>query len=937
MSARRWFALLAGLMVACGKDATDPVPGEIVSIVISPVLDTLVSLQETVQLTATAYDGAGAAVSGASMSWSAVDPDVASVDADGIVTALQNGVTAIRATVGEIKGSAAIVVSQRAATLETTSGDLQAATVGMPLDSSIAITARDALGHLAAGVTVRFQPSGSGTAAPAQAVADAAGQVMTNWTLGVEAGTQELSVIGGDTALAVLTASAFADEPDSMYLEAGDQQIELASLPLPAPVRIKVVDRYGNGVPEVPLWFSLSSGSLDNGLDTGQVLTDLDGIAAVQWTLGASLGGLAGQALLPDSTVGAIVDLPGSPVSFSATAVAFAFGGVSPNPPVAGRSMTVNGMGFDPDPSGNAVTVDGMPATVTAGTQTSLTVTVPSFGCVPAQSRTIEVARGAQTLTTTATVNPENALALSVGGTAVLSDPADYCLQFLPAGGAQEYLVGLTATRRLQGEVAFTLTGDDGVNPPPAPVAPPAWLTAASAAGSTAHRELALRAWEESFFARGRIPVAGGAPAAAAIARAARIVGGAITVKVPNINTDPCNAYTSVSATILAEGPRAVIASDASLPSDPDSLAAITNAVQTLVTAFGGAIYEVATTYFGLPTDLDQNGRITVLFSNTVAQLGVNSFTSAVDLVDPATCPASNGGEVVYVGLPAAPSASQVVALLQAAPPDMAHDLTHLIQLGRRLVAGGIPMASWLGEGQAELGTEIVGMALRGDALRRDYGTGVVNADAEAVQFYQPRFDRLSYLFGWDGASGTVGDAPERCSLFGFGGSSIPCAGPYAPGAAWSFLRYVSDRIGALYQGGDAGFQQALIGLDPTQDGSALLETLAGVDFGRLMVDWAISLYADGRVAPVAAPALQLPSWDLLDIFEALPAVQRLSPQDVGFASFARSGSVVGGGTAYTRISTGSPHAALSVRAESATGGRLAGDLRPRLWVVRVK
>jgi hypothetical protein len=87
----------------------------------------------------------------------------------------------------------------------------------------------------------------------------------------------------------------------------------------------------------------------------------------------------------------------------------------------------------------------------------------------------------------------------------------------------------------------------------------------------------------------------------------------------------------------------------------------------------------------------------------------------------------------------------------------------------------------------------------------------------------------------------------------------------------------------------------------------------------------------------VAAPALQLPSWNLLDIFEALPAVQRLSPQDVGFASFARSGSVVGGGTAYTRISTGSPHAALSVRAESATGGRLAGDLRPRLWVVRVK
>jgi hypothetical protein len=935
MTSRRWLALTAGLMVACGTDATDPVPGEIVSIVISPVLDTLVSLEETLQLTATAYDGTGAAVSGAAILWAALEPAAASVNAEGVVTALRNGTTTIRATAGDIDGHASIVVKQQGAAFETISGDYQASTVGMLLDSAITVAARDALGHPAIGVTVTFVPSGNGTVAPAQAATDSAGRVTTVWTLGTEAGTQELTATSGATASAVLTASAFADEPDSMYVESGDQQIELPTLPLPAPVRIKVVDRYGNGVPDVPLWFSVSSGSLDNGLDTGQVLTDLDGIAAVQWTLGASLGGLTGQALLPDSAVGAVVDLPGSPVSFSAAAVAFAFGGVTPNPPVAGQSMTVNGMGFDPDLSGNVVTMDGVAATVTAGTQTSLTVTVPSFGCLPAQSRTIEVTRGAQTLMSTATVNPENALALPVGGTVVLSDPADYCLQFLPAGGGEEYLVGLTATRRLQGELAFTLTGDDGVNPPPAPAAQAARPTAAAPATTPERRELALRAWEESFFAGRRVRVAGGD--VGAVARAAQIVGGTINVKVPNISTDPCNAYTMVNATILAEGPRAVIASDASLPSDPDSLAAITGAISTFVSTFGNVIYQVATTYFGLPTDLDQNGRITVLFSNTVAQLGVKSLTSAVDLVDPATCPASNGGEVVYVGIPAAPTASEVVALLQAAPPDMAHELTHVIQQGRRILAGGIPMASWLVEGQAELGTEVVGMALRGDGLRMEYGATVVNGDAEAVRFYRPRFDRLSYLFGWDGAAGTVAGAPERCSLFGFGGSSIPCAGPYAPGAAWSFLRYVSDRIGARYQGGDAGFQQALIGLDPTQDGTALLETLAGVDLARLMVDWAISLYADGRVAPVAAPALQLPSWNLLSVFEALPAVQRLSPQDVGFASFSRPGSVVGGGTAYTRISTGSSHAALSVRARNATGDRLGADLRPRFWVVRVK
>jgi len=242
-----------------------------------------------------------------------------------------------------------------------------------------------------------------------------------------------------------------------------------------------------------------------------------------------------------------------------------------------------------------------------------------------------------------------------------------------------------------------------------------------------------------------------------------------------------------------------------------------------------------------------------------------------------------------------------------------------------------------LGEGQAEFGTEIIGMAMRGDTSQMDYGAAVVNAGLLTALWYEPRFERMAYLFGWDGATGTIPGAPARCSLYGFGGVASPCVDAYTSGATWSFVRYVTDRIASVYANGEAGFHQDLIGLDPTGDVMALLETATGATVADLMLDWAAALYVDGRVSATDAPLLQLTSWDLADVFASRPAEQRLVPDSTGFVPFSVAGSVAGGGTSYTLITDTNAHDALAVRVRDPADGVLSAMLQPTVWVVRIR
>ena len=105
------------LITACGGGGGSSAPAAappVASVAVTPAVATLVSLGETLQLTASASDANGNAIAGKTFAWSSSDESIATVTDSGLVTALANGpeVTITAATDG-VEGTAAIEVGRR--------------------------------------------------------------------------------------------------------------------------------------------------------------------------------------------------------------------------------------------------------------------------------------------------------------------------------------------------------------------------------------------------------------------------------------------------------------------------------------------------------------------------------------------------------------------------------------------------------------------------------------------------------------------------------------------------------------------------------------------------------------------------------------------------------------------------------------------------------
>jgi DNA/RNA endonuclease G (NUC1) len=95
---------------APGGGGTPPVVGPVATVSVSPSTLTLAPA-ETRQYSATGRDGSGQ-VSGTTFTWTSTDPSVATVSAAGLVTAVANGTTVVRATSANgIVGSANLTVA----------------------------------------------------------------------------------------------------------------------------------------------------------------------------------------------------------------------------------------------------------------------------------------------------------------------------------------------------------------------------------------------------------------------------------------------------------------------------------------------------------------------------------------------------------------------------------------------------------------------------------------------------------------------------------------------------------------------------------------------------------------------------------------------------------------------------------------------------------
>ena len=109
--------IITALLTACGGDGgggdivePPPQPAPVASVTVTAAVTT-VQVGQTVQLVATAYDAAGAALENRAFGWSPSDPTLAAVSTSGLVTAIAPGEVLIQATSEGVTGTIAITVT----------------------------------------------------------------------------------------------------------------------------------------------------------------------------------------------------------------------------------------------------------------------------------------------------------------------------------------------------------------------------------------------------------------------------------------------------------------------------------------------------------------------------------------------------------------------------------------------------------------------------------------------------------------------------------------------------------------------------------------------------------------------------------------------------------------------------------------------------------
>ena len=153
------------VLSTCGKDSSTapsaptppaPVPA---SIEITPSSATLNAIDQTVQLAPMVLDENGAEIADASVTWTSGAVDVATVNDQGLVTAVNNGSAVITAQSGSLSASASITVSQvpvRIVIEIPTTGQLKLTDMGQV---KLEATVQDRNGHPVAGAEVTWSSS----------------------------------------------------------------------------------------------------------------------------------------------------------------------------------------------------------------------------------------------------------------------------------------------------------------------------------------------------------------------------------------------------------------------------------------------------------------------------------------------------------------------------------------------------------------------------------------------------------------------------------------------------------------------------------------------------------------------------------------------------------------------------------------------------------
>jgi len=169
----------------------------VANVAVTPATATLASLGATEQLSASATDAAGRPLAGRVIAWSSNNDSIASVSAEGLVTAVSNGMATITATSEGVVGASNVSVAQAAATL--TVAPAAATLTALAQTQQLAASAQDANNNEIANPRVMWTSS---NAAAVSVDASGLATAMRNGTATITAAAAE-----GPTASATITVA----------------------------------------------------------------------------------------------------------------------------------------------------------------------------------------------------------------------------------------------------------------------------------------------------------------------------------------------------------------------------------------------------------------------------------------------------------------------------------------------------------------------------------------------------------------------------------------------------------------------------------------------------------------------------------------------------------------------------------------------------------
>lgn len=267
-----------------------------------------------------------------------------------------------------------------------------------------------------------------------------------------------------------------------------------------------------------------------------------------------------------------------------------------------------------------------------------------------------------------------------------------------------------------------------------------------------------------------------------------------------NVNgEDACTNAKYHIARVEAIGDRSMILADTLNPKGGFTAAFY----QDYAAKFDTLVYPLDEGAFGAPTDIDNNGRIGIIFTRAVNELTpvnsnqyVGGFTFSRDLFPVVAtaraqaCAASNQGEFFYALAPDPQgtingnrrSAGFVDSVTI---PVLAHEFQHLINASRKLYVNTTADAfenTWLDEGLAHIAEELLFYRESGTAPRTNLDTPAIRARNQI---------RTAFNLDMIGNAGRYAnylDTTARTSPF-LSDDSLSTRG-----AAWNWLRYLADQ-----------------------------------------------------------------------------------------------------------------------------------------------